>query len=364
MPGPGRKTRAAARIRQLACLDIGGPQLVPLILQELRELLSFDTGGYFSLDETGALDASMETPEVQALMPLYFSDHLQQCERQVARSFAEAVHTDFGPRNTQQLMTVPLREFQRNDYYNLLLKPLQIDDCISLMPRVSRFNVTGALKLYRRSRQHPFSKQDLRELGRLERFLAVALERRPSLPSLESDSRDNVMLVVASDGRVLWTSPQATHLLMLAFGVQQYQHGQLPDFLQPLLRQFKAVLRRDAEAEVPHCELHNAHGRFCFRAYQLQASDGHGGAIGLHVTHQVPRPLRLLQALRVLDMPPRQSETCFWLARGLPETQIAARLRISRHTVVSHRRQLYERLNVNDRQGLLDRLLQTPALRA
>lgn len=364
MPGPGRKTRAAARLRLLACLDFGGPQLTPLILKELRELLPFDTGGYFSLDTDGSLDASMEAPEVQAILPLYFSEHMQNCERQVTRSFADAVQVEFGPRTAEQLMTVPLRDFQRNDYHNLMLRPLQIEDCVSLIPRVSRFHVTGALKLYRRSRQLKFQRDELKDLARLERFLALALERRAPPTGLESDTRENVMMVASVDGQVKWASPHAAHLLMLAFGAHEYQRKLLPDRLRLMLYQMQAVLRGEEDAQAPQCEIHNHHGRFTFRAYQLQAGDGPGTAVGIQALHHIPRPLQLLQALRVLDLPPRQSETCFWLARGLPETQIAARLRISHHTVISHRRQLYARLGVNGRQGLLDHLLKTGTLQA
>jgi DNA-binding CsgD family transcriptional regulator len=364
MPGPGRKTRAAARIRNLACLDVGGPQLAPLVLQELRALIAFDTGGYFSLDAEGRLDASMEAPEIQAVLPLYFSEHMQRCERQVARTFADAVHTDFGPRTAAQLMTVPLREFQRNDYYGLMLRPLQIDDCVSLIPRLSRFHVTGALKLYRRSPRQPFQREELREFARLERFLALALEQRPPPPEIESDTRDNAMMVASASGQVQWLSPQAPKLLMLAFGASGYQHPTLPEPLRLMLHNLQAVLRADERAEAPQYECRNVHGRFSFRAYQLQAGDGPGAAVGIQICHHVPRALRVLQALRRLDLPPRQSETCYWLVRGLPETQIAARLRVSHHTVVSHRRQLYARLGVQGRQGLIDHLLKPEALQA
>ena len=41
-----------------------------------------------------------------------------------------------------------------------------------------------------------------------------------------------------------------------------------------------AVLRADEHAEAPQHECRNVHGRFSFRAYQLQAGDGPGAAVG------------------------------------------------------------------------------------
>jgi DNA-binding CsgD family transcriptional regulator len=358
MPSPSRKTRAAARIRHLACLDVSGPQLLPLILADLRELVAFDTAGYFSVNAQGELDASMETPEVQAVLPLYFTEHMQRCERAVARPFWDAVQTDFGPRIADQLMTVPLNEFRNSDYYNLLLRPAQIEDCVSLIPRLSRHRYTGALKLYRRSRRNVFRHEDLRGFAGLERFIALALEQREGMAQPDSDTRDDVMMVARPDGRLQWLSPRAAALLGLAFGGDGRPPLHLPERLMPLLRGLQHLLRGDDDVEAPLYELENPHGHFSFRAQLLRQDQGPDTAIGIRAVRRTPRSMKLLQGLRRLDLPPRQAETCFWLARGLSEREVADRLRISPHTVVSHRRQLYLRLDVGSRQDLSERLLQ------
>jgi DNA-binding CsgD family transcriptional regulator len=72
------------------------------------------------------------------------------------------------------------------------------------------------------------------------------------------------------------------------------------------------------------------------------------------------RGTRLLAALQGWGLPPRQHALAYWMARGSPEPQIAARLGVSLPTVVHHRRALYERLGVQDRQGLLARAWASP----
>ena len=65
----------------------------------------------------------------------------------------------------------------------------------------------------------------------------------------------------------------------------------------------------------------------------------------------------LLPTLRALGLPQRQHELAYWLARGLPEAQIAERMGISANTATYHRRQIYTRLGVQNRLELQARLL-------
>ena len=64
--------------------------------------------------------------------------------------------------------------------------------------------------------------------------------------------------------------------------------------------------------------------------------------------------------LRALKLPQRQHEMAYWLARGLPEAQIAERMGISANTATYHRRQIYTRLGVHNRQELQARLWDSP----
>lgn len=111
-------------------------------------------------------------------------------------------------------------------------------------------------------------------------------------------------------------------------------------------------------SDAPLLEIGNAHGLFTIRGCSLHAAAaGEPEAVGIQITLHVHRALRLLQALRLLSLAPRQSEIGFWLARGLSEPDIAQRMKLSLHTVVYHRRQLHDRLGTRNRKELLARLL-------
>lgn len=86
----------------------------------------------------------------------------------------------------------------------------------------------------------------------------------------------------------------------------------------------------------------------------MTAASGEGHSVSIHITQRAPRVARLLPALRMLGLPQRQHELAYWLVRGLPEDQIAARMGISANTTTYHRRQIYTRLGVQTRQELHD----------
>lgn len=138
--------------------------------------------------------------------------------------------------------------------------------------------------------------------------------------------------------------------------VQGVQHG-----VQPLgmVQQAHGVTARDRAPTLPQLDLHNASGWFSLRATQMAAAaesgtgEHHGDrAVGIHITQRVARVARLLPTLRALGLPQRQQELAYWLARGIPEEQIAARMGISANTATYHRRQIYTRLGVQSRKEL------------
>ena len=356
MPPSPRAKQAAARIRQLACLDIGGPQLVPLLLDELHDVFEFDTAGYLHVNAEQQLEAYMQDPDVQAIVPIWLDEHMQRHEREVARNFTDAVRCEFGPQLKEQLMTIPWRQFQRSDYYNVLLRPLSLQDCVSLIPRLPNGGPVGVFKFYRRSELFSFQRTHLAELARLEPFLAQALRSRPE-PETGTDTLGSAQLVTAIDGRLLWLSERAAPLLALAFGSRWRARSELPDALKAVLSQLRRIQRGDDTDRLPQLEVRNAAGRFTIAAKLLWAAAGDERTVGFHLEHRIPRPLRALTALRGLALPPRQMTVAYWLAQGLAEPAIAARMGISHNTVVYHRRELYGRLGVGHRHELLGLLL-------
>ena len=103
--------------------------------------------------------------------------------------------------------------------------------------------------------------------------------------------------------------------------------------------------------------LQNAWGRFVFYAHWLEPVRAGHGLIVVTVRRQIPRALKLTSAMRSLPLSPRERETCLLLGEGLSQPEIAKRMRVGRHTIISNVRAIYDKLSVNDRNDLLTKLL-------
>ena len=357
--------QAIARLQQMACLDFTGPQLIESVLHELHYLISFDSGAYFYPGGKGGMDAYLEPSMGRDTIHTYFDPQVMASERKVmlrsAHQFADAVRLDHGAQGLEQLLAVPISELLRSDFYNVTLLPVEVFDLLSLVLRTPQGEGLGTMKLYRSVASSRFGMRDLAMLGRLEPWLARILQPG-ELDTQDSVVHDSAMLVTTPQGRLLWTSQKSSLLLALAFGPTWHRRSELPPALQALLQRLHAVERpgdsRTGPAPaLPQLDLHNASGWFSLRATPMAAAVGQRQAVGIQITHRVPRAAHLLPALRELGLPQRQHELAYWLARGLPEAQIAERMGISANTATYHRRQIYTRLGVQSRKELQAHLM-------
>jgi len=355
---------AIERLRQMAALDAHGPQLIEIVLQELHQLIDFDSGGYFHPDSHGELDAYMEAPEMRRAMPAYFEERILRSERQVlrhsTRHLSEAADHEHGPQMLHQLVKVPLSVLARSELYNEVLRPAGITDCVSLVLRNPQGRPIGALKLFRHTGSPRFRRDEVQVLAELEPCLAQVL-RPGELDPADCDVEDTALMVTTPMGQLMWTSAEARHLLGLAFGARWRPQAGLPPGVQGLLQQLACLTEGSPAGAatgpvMPQFDLRNAAGWFSLRATPLAPAAGNAAAVGVEITRRVPRPVRLLRTLRTLGLPRRQHEMAYWLARGLPESRIAERMGITGNTAVYHRRELYARLGVHSRSELVARL--------
>ena len=349
----------------MACLDFNGPQLIAPVLQQLHRLIGFDSGGYFHPGTDGELEAYLENPALQAAMPDYFDPRMLRSESLVfhrsLRRFGEVVRHEHGPHVLEQLIKVPYAELLRSDYYNVVLRPSEVSNWMSLVLRTPQGQGIGMLFLYRHGGARSFGRGDTAALAHLEPCLARVLQPG-ELDAEGSVVAERGLLIASPLGRLLWISPEAERLMPLAFGWRwrgRQGAAQLPLALQLLLQRLQWSWEGGAGhlgPVLPQMEWRSAGGWFSLRATRLAQQVGAPPAVAIHITQRVARAARLLQALHPLALPPRQHELAYWIARGWSEPQIAARMGVGESTVVYHRRALYQRLGVPDRQGLMDRL--------
>ncbi|MFT3663860.1 helix-turn-helix transcriptional regulator [Piscinibacter sp.] len=368
LPSPRCARQALARLQQMAGLDLRGPPLVEPVMQALHRLVGFDAGGYVHPGSDGVLQTYLEDPAIQAREAAYFDPRILRSENAVLRCslhhLGHTVHLGAGPLMLAQLLKVPYAELLRSEFYDVMLRPSGVTDWATLVLRADGRRV-GTLVLYRHAGSAPFTREELDVLAPLQATLAHVLQPGDADAHDDGDDSERLgsgLLVATAGGRPQWISPEAEALLRQAFGWRwRGAAGALPAPLQALLRRLHAPALPGEPLPVPQMRLCNAQGWFSLRATRMEAARGERQAVAVHITRRAPRGVRLLSALQALGLPQRQHELAWWLARGLPESQIAARMGISANTVVYHRRQLYNRLGLQERRDLLRRLDQGSA---
>ncbi len=270
-------------------------------------------------------------------------------------TMAEAARTEVGPHHVQQVLRVSNAAYQRHPIYNEILRPCGGEAFLRMMVRDGTTPV-GAFNVGRGSRDRDFDGDDLRALTRLEPFIAHALRSHDAAVAPETCDADRAMVVVDGGARVRWRSPGAGRLLSLAQG-SVMAPAALPDGLLDTVRALGSIAHAQPSAQVPTWRSDNAWGSFVARAHWLEPEEPAESLIGIELERRVPLPLRLFEAVREQRMPPRQGEVCLLLALGRTQEQIADELKVTRNTVVYHRRQIYNRLGVESRRGLRERLI-------
>lgn len=350
----------------MACLDIQGPQLIAPVLRELHQVIGFDVCSYVHLGgEANAQETQIhvEDPALAAAAPDYFDPRIQRSEREVFHyglsDLPQAMGPGHGPQMLEQLIKVPRASLLGSDFYDTLLRPARVADWICLALHTPQGQGVGTLTLYRQIGSPRFRQEEADTLAPLQAFLAHVLQ-----PPAQTDVNDRVVaqasLVATSDGQPLWLEPQAETLMAQAFGLRWRASAAPPPALQALLQRLES-----GASQPPQLELCNASGRFSLRAGWLMAAgagpmdmtEGSAGRmVHIAISQHVARATQQLSALQALGLSQRQHELAWWLARGLPEQEAAARMGISANTVVYHRRQLYNRLGVLERRELLEKL--------
>ena len=80
------------------------------------------------------------------------------------------------------------------------------------------------------------------------------------------------------------------------------------------------------------------------------------GIVGVTIERREPRSLGLWRKIEALPLSQREKQACLLLARGHDTVNVARTMGISEHTAISHRRNLYNKLGIENRLALIERL--------
>ncbi len=211
----------------------------------------------------------------------------------------------------------------------------------------------GILGIFREKKAPPFTRADVAEIGRLYPWLVHAMAAEP-LPA-SYDEIDTAMLVAGLDGRIRWASPRARGWLEDASGGAErgllMDHHLLPLACRVLCRDWEtsqlATPSRGKVVQPPTLTLSVPGGRLRLRAYGLGHLESSERCVGIQLSLEVNRTLRLLRALEVTGLPPQLRRMALEYWKGEDTASIARTLELTAASVKSYRKELYARLEIN-----------------
>src|SRR5574337_89474 len=217
--------------------------------------------------------------------------------------------------------------------------------------------------------ERPLNQTQRRTLERLIPYLNQALDTE--LPQCEPDmSQESTTVLfdtgeigvvfVDQTGAVVQTNESAQHLIHLAFQEWLYEPGRsltratqtFNDVVRLLVRRLANPVAEN-QVILPEMMIDNIAGRFVFRAERLCPGFSRPDSwTCITIKRRLPLPLLWHRAVSGLKLSPLEKHVCLLQLENVSQPAIAAALRISPHTVVSHVRHLYQKLGVTDRAGL------------
>ncbi|MDO9405825.1 MAG: helix-turn-helix transcriptional regulator [Polaromonas sp.] len=354
-------TRTLASIRQLCCLDLPEELLIPKFLDGLRDWLPSHNSHFYWADPKTLQPVNYYGDGFGKLDTVRrFITHTSQMDHPgLAVAFPEVMrhHTSgtFGCDGPD----APL--YLKSDMYGEVMKPFDGRYVLYLVVRNIHGQPRGLLSMLRHPSDKAFSKSDHQKLLQLEPYLRHAFSAAPQ-QGRAAESRDSQgMAVLSRGGALLFQDDQARRLLYLASqerlgaaGLFHLDaHGLTPELRR--LQQRLVGIFDERAASPPVFECSNRWGRFVFRGSWLEGSGER--AVGVTVTHHIPRTLRAWQGLHGLDLAPRQQQVALLYSEGKTLADISAELNISRNTVSDHVDVIYKRLDITPSREALQQAL-------
>jgi DNA-binding CsgD family transcriptional regulator len=366
--GSALEKRRVASIRRLCCLGLGSQILVPALLRELHTLIpSFSNQFFWAGPDLELANIYDEGDTLLPLLPFYLSELHNKSEKEVVATFAETMRKSKNSmvmRYRERTVKVDQRTFEKHDFYNLTMRPSELDDALQLKVSAHGCHL-GLLHISRRRSDPQFRDRDLALLEWIAPFVAHAFDSACQGGEL-TESDDRGLIIATTAGRIEYLSPRADRLLMMAqhpvllsAGARLPQAGtSLPPELTRLCGALAGVFGDKAQATVPAGQLTSPWGVFTFRVYWLDHAAGAGASplIGMTVERLEPLSLKLWRHASELPLTGREIEVLELLARGRPRAEIASRLGVHENTAINHCRNLYAKLGVHSRAELVELL--------
>jgi DNA-binding CsgD family transcriptional regulator len=353
------RVRDISFIRKLCGLGLPAQTVAQCLLPELRKLIPSHSAGVFWVDQQGEMTSlyaeRMLPPDAMAA---YYEKHYAA----KAESFSDVFR-----RRAQSADPISYHSFsqaeQKTDYFRDVMRRL---DAYHILYGVLKDGAHpfAQISFYRGLADKPFDKESADILGSVIRYVATGL----GVSSSNSSSEDVAAVVEEDLGVVSLTgamlnAPETWHRLMRLAALAEVsprhalrEHDAIELFAQRICEELLPSKSRAAPPrEVSHM---TAWGRFVIRAFRLTDPKGRrADQVALLIRREEPSSLSLVRGTGVAALSPQQREVALLIVAGKSNREIADDLGLSFNTASSHVKQVYARLEVNERSAVARKLL-------
>src|SRR6266581_1488334 len=353
------RVRDVAFIRKLCTLGLPAQTVAQCLMPELRKFIPSHSAGVFWVDALG----EMTSLYAERLLPpdamaAYYERHYAV----KAKSFADAFQ-----RRAQSADPISFHSFSRaeqsTDYFRDVMQRL---DAYHVLYGVLKdgARALAQISFYRGVADKPFDKESAHTLRSVLRYLATGLGASASnTPSEDAAVVAEEDLGVVSFTGAMINAPETWHRLLRLAALAAVsprhalkEHEAINLFVQHVCEELLSKHRNaPPRRELIH---ETAWGRFVIRAFPLTDLRGRrADQIGLLIRREEPRSLSLVRGTGTAALSPQQREVALLIAAGKSNREIADELGLSFNTASSHVKQVYARLEVNERNAVAQKLL-------
>jgi DNA-binding CsgD family transcriptional regulator len=354
------RVRDVSFIRKLCGLGLPAQTLVQSLLPELRKLIPSHSAGVFWVDAQGEMsDLYAERMLPPDAMAAYYERHYAV----KSESFADAFRL-----RAKNPDPVTFHSFSRaeqsSNYFQDVMRHL---DAYHVLYGVVKEGPRplAQISFYRGRDDKAFDKEAADTLRCIGRYLAIGLDVRTSPPRSEDAALvvEEDMGIVGMSGDII-NAPETWHrLLRLAALLEVSPRHAVKEHAA-----IELFARRVCEALLPHAQgktpaprelIHDTGwGRFVIRAFRLADPRGRrADQAALLIRREEPLSLSLVRGTGVAELSPQQREVALLIVDGKSNREIADELGLSFNTASSHVKQVYARLEVNERTAVARKLL-------
>ncbi|MGY6277906.1 helix-turn-helix transcriptional regulator [Methylomonas sp. MgM2] len=351
-----KQSHALAYLRQICCSGLSWEMAMSEFLHTVPKLIASHNNGITVCRDgfqLAYLIADYDLTDIASIAPGIISDFLTLERRRRAAAWFARYSGIRDPRVMEEA-------FYKSDMYNLINARFDMYHVL-WAPVELDAKYTAVVALYRTHHQKPFDEQDQARLMYLRPYIIHAYQAPTDIDFEPGPDGEQGMLIMDTQGKLLYQSPEAKHILhqaryprlLIESRRQDRLHAKLAELCRNLLNVF---LGRDAHP--PSFTQVGPNGQFTFRAYWLDSRHSQpDGLVGIIVEHRQPLTLQILRRMCESPLSPVQKEVTLLLAHGVALEQICRRLHIKPTTLKDHIRKIYLKLDIHQREELVPKLL-------